>query len=111
MTSYDRIGLTTPHHTPHRWFNGFARMMAGRVDGSIGTGGWVRWAGGPAHHTSALALLSGVALAHLGSHSGGGMIVQDGGAMYLDSSTATVSDTDFTSCSTDNVRDGPTPHP
>ena len=43
--------------------------------------------------------------ARLGSHSGGGMIVQRGGAMYLSSSTATVSDAHFTSCSA-NVRDG-----
>ena len=45
--------------------------------------------------------------ARLGSHSGGGMIVQSGGAMYLDSSsTATVSDAHFTSCSAGDVRDG-----
>ena len=66
-------------------------------------GGW------SAHHTSALALLFGVALAHLGLHAGGGIIVQYGGAMALySSSTATVSDTDFTSCSAGSVRDGPT---
>ena len=48
--------------------------------------------------------------ARLGSHSGGGMIVQYGGAMYLSSSsTATVSDAHFTSCWTDVVRDGLTP--
>ena len=44
--------------------------------------------------------------ARLGSHSGGGMIVQYGGAMSLYSSTATVSDAHFTSCSAANVRDG-----
>ena len=45
--------------------------------------------------------------ARLGSHSGGGMIVQHGGAMHLySSSTATVSDAHFTSCSVGDVRDG-----
>ena len=50
--------------------------------------------------------------ARLGSHSGCGMIVQGGGAMYIySSSTATVSGTDFTSCSAVDVRDGlATPH-
>ena len=47
--------------------------------------------------------------ARLGSHSGGGMVVQDGGAMRLTSSTATVSDANFTSCSAGYVRDGLTP--
>ena len=47
--------------------------------------------------------------ARLGAHSGGGMIVQYGGAMYLFSSTATVSGTDFTSCSAAYVCDGTTP--
>ena len=47
--------------------------------------------------------------ARLGSHSGGGVIVQYGGAMALyGSSTATVSGTDFsfTSCFGNYVRDG-----
>ena len=68
------------------------------------TDGWVRWMGDPlvARRPSSAPGTS----ARLGSHSGGGMIVQYGGAMYLYFSTATVSDAHFTSCSAANVRDG-----
>ena len=75
------------------------------------TDGWVRWMGDPLV-ARGLSSAPGTS-ARLGSHSGGGMIVQCGGAMSLSSSTATVSDAHFTSCSAAWVRDGlhhTTPH-
>ena len=123
------MGYTTPHHTiclnitptprlpyteslhstsqrirpaPHS--PRYTTLSTGATDWRAErTDGWVRWMGDPlvARRRSSAPGTS----ARLGSHSGGGMVVQDGGAMRLSYSTATVSDAHFTSCSA-NVRDG-----
>ena len=102
----ESLHFTSQHIRPAPHSPRYTTLSTGATDWRAErTDGWVRWMGDPliARRPSSAPGTS----ARLGSHSGGGMIVQRGGAMYLlSSSTATVADARLTHCAADDVRDG-----